>query len=340
MTSHLATAGVLLALMGSTASGAPAPPARHHLRIQTDVSPTTNLIHWVDNLAGTSAGKTMPVYQRYWRDRFGPHDQSDTSALQAFARIRRLQVPVARGTALNESGCLPVPPEVPGWHQIFMTQAMSARSIQGFTESLSDQLSPADRQDLASALERFRPRFEKVWPALGHVRRFEGRFKRFLRKGELPDYLSDVAELLDVDAGAAPPVTISLVGLPLDGPTHAEADGAHLLIEIRPEDSPEDQIPVVSHEASHYLMAQWTTSQVDRLAAQAFAEGAAGGLLWRYLWEGLPTALGQGLAERRLREEAFSLSAPWYHIDAIDRFAKLIYPQVAQASEKSMHLED
>src|SRR5262245_59319836 len=101
--------------------------ARGRLRIETDVSQTTNLIHWVDNLAGTSIGKTTLVYRRYWLDRFGPNDTQDAQALATFARIRRLPIPTGRGAALNDSGCLPQPPDLPSWHQIFMTQAMTAR---------------------------------------------------------------------------------------------------------------------------------------------------------------------------------------------------------------------
>ena len=48
------------------------------------------------------------------------------------------------------------------------------------------------------------------------------------------------------------------------------------------------------------------------------------------LQEALPTALGQGLATARLTPAGFHLSSKWYHIPAIDTFAKRIYPIVAR----------
>ena len=44
--------------------------------------------------------------------------------------------------------------------------------------------------------------------------------------------------------------------------------------------------------------------------------------------EALPTALGQGVAYERFQSERWSLDKPWYHIEAIDRYAKRIFPLV------------
>lgn len=133
---------------------------------------------------------------------------------------------------------------------------------------------------------------------------------------------------------------ISFMGLPVDGATHAEADGDHLLIEIRPLDHPRDQIQVVSHEAAHFLMRRMTPEQIDGLARQAYRGGDAGPLVWRLMWEGLPTTLGQGLAEARLTPDRFSTGVRWYHLPSIDRFAKLIFPAVAEAVAASRRLDD
>lgn len=301
------------------------------LRIETEVSFTTNLIHWVDNLAGSSVGKTLPVYRRYWEERFGPPGVEDRRLLDNFARIRMLRIAAPERKVGNERGCLPVANDTIGWHQIFLSEAMAAQSISDFRRRLSPYLTEPDLDGITDTLTYFKPRFEKVWKDLGHVRRFEGRFKRFMAEGKLPAFLDSLASFFEVDAKESPPMKISFIGLPSEGPTHAEADGDRLLIEIRPSDSPIEQIPVVAHEASHFLMRRMSSSQIDELATQIYRQPDSGPLVWRYLWEGLPTALGQGLAQARLAPMNAARSKRWYHIDSIDKFARLIYPSVEAA---------
>ncbi|HKY31677.1 MAG TPA: hypothetical protein VJV23_04010 [Candidatus Polarisedimenticolia bacterium] len=335
----LSTLSALQASAPSPAAPGPsAPAASGGLRLVTEVSFTANLVHWVDNLAGTSVGKTMAVYRDHWADRFGPLDRADRQALEQFARVRRAPVRTPAAVA-NHAGCLPIEEEVLSWHQILLAQAMKASSIEALAASLAAWIGPEDRQALAAALLHFKPRFEKVWREMGHVRRFQRVFERFLGDSGLIPYLESLARFFGVDAAAAPPMTISLMALPSNGPTHAEADGDHLLVEIRPLDLPRNQIQVVAHEASHFLMRRMSPGRVDALARQAHAEGEAGSLVWRYMWEGLPTALGQGLAEARLSPATFSTGARWYHLPQIDRFAKLAYPGVAEAVTSSAGIE-
>ena len=70
--------------------------------LETHVSEVANLIHWVDNLAGSSIGKTAAVYRRYWQERFGAVTAADRAALETFVRIRNLPVP-SQARLANES---------------------------------------------------------------------------------------------------------------------------------------------------------------------------------------------------------------------------------------------
>ncbi len=315
---------------GASSGAAPSPSPAPRLRLVTNVSYTANLVHWVDNLAGTSVAKTLPSWRHAWRARFGPPTPEDVVALTEFARLRQAPVP-SDAEVVNSSGCLPVESDVMSWHQRFLAAAMEASSPAELARSLTPPLTPDEGARLAQALDRFEPRFRQVWDELGHARAFEKRFADFMEKGPLPAYLDSLAAFFGVDAGQAPPMRVSFMALPANGPTHAEADGDHLLVEIRPADSPEDQIQVIAHEASHFLMRRVTAARMDDLAREAHARGEAGALVWRYMWEGIPTSLGQGLAEARLSPQTFSTAVPWYHRPAIDRFAKLIYPAVSDA---------
>jgi hypothetical protein len=333
----------LLALACAVISGEGAAAAPHTtpggLRLQTDVSYTANLVHWVNNLAGTSGGKTMPAYRAHWQQRFGDPSEPDLEALRTFATLRGTPgAPAERPDVGNDAGCLPVEAEIMSWHQRFMSEAMRASSVEGLAHALYAE-APTERSLLSASLTHFEPRFRAVWQDLGHVRAFEGRFHRFLEQGGLPAYLDTMAAFFGVDSRAAPPMRISFMGLPSNGPTHAEADGDDLLVEIRPGDSPEAQIQVVAHEASHFLMRRLSAARVDALAAEALSQGEAGALVWRLMWEGIPTALGQGLAEARLIPNRFNTDQRWYHLESVDRFAKLIYPGLAEAVEAGRPLD-
>jgi hypothetical protein len=329
-------AAVLVLALGATWAGETDGP---HLRLETRVSPLANLVHWIDNLAGTSAGKTTPIYRRYWLERFGPLDEADTEALRGFVRIRRLRIG-GGGRIANRSGCLPVVENELTWHQRFLSEAMQASSIPDLLLRLSPYLEDGDRTVLETALKRFSQRFHHVWGDLSHVQRFERRFRQFLDTGELPAYLDSLAVFLGLDPESLPPMHLSFMALPTDGPTHAEADGDHLLIEIRPGDRPRQQVQVVAHEAVHFLLRRMSPGEYDALAAQSLAAGDAGLTLWSYLWEGLPTALGQGLAEATLARRWFSMDKRWYHVDAIDGFAKLVYPVLREAVLQGRRLQD
>ena len=328
------------ALLVIPEDGGAADAYKPQLRIETQVSFTTNLVHWVDNLAGSSIGKTLPVYQRYWQERFGPPDAEDRRLLDNFARIRLLRLLAPERRVGNERGCLPIVTDGIGWQQTFLSEAMAAQSIADLRRRLRPHLDESDLDGITSTLEHFKPRFEKVWKDLGHVRRFDGRFRRFMAEGRLPAYLDSLAMFFGVDPATTPPMQISFIGLPANGPTHAEADGDRLLIEIRPSDTPVEQIQVVAHEASHFLMRRMSNAQIDKLAGQIYAQSEAGPLVWRYMWEGLPTALGQGLAQARLAPMSISRSKRWYHTDSIDKFARLIFPAVETAMGQSQRIED
>jgi hypothetical protein len=336
--SRLALLAALLAVPGAApaagaAAGGTTPP------IETRVSEVANLVHWVDNLAGSSIGKTSAVYRRYWQERFGPITEADRAALERFARIRNLPVP-SQARVANENGCLPLEDGTPGWHQRFMAESMKAGSVRQFVDALSGSLQKADRAALLAGLETFRPRFEKVWKDMGFVQAFERRFDRYLVEGGLRGYLLDMARFFGVAGASLPAMKISFIALPAGGRTHAEADGDHLLVEVRPEDAPQDQVQVIAHEAAHFMMQRMSFAQLDALARQTFAAGDAGAATWRYLWESMPTALGQGLAESRLTPQRFSMANPWYHIPQIDRYAKLVYPAIVEAMERHETIHD
>jgi len=251
------------------------------------------------------------------------------------AKPQNLSQPVPR----IETGCLPQAVDSPGWHQSFLLRSYEATSIGAFVDSLSDQLDDAERSDLRSILEAFEPRFAKIWQSMSYMKEFEGQFRRYIDRSGLRPFLGEVARFLGVRPGDFPPGRLHLMTLPEEGVTFASAIGRDLMMEIRPGDGPEEQVQVVAHETAHYLWQMMTPERVDALATQIHSASPDGPVILTMMREGLPTAIGQGMADARLVPRRFGLQFPWYHLASIDRFAKEIYPLLDEALMKRQTID-
>lgn len=316
----------------ATPPGASHTPARTAaravpVRLTTEVTRVASLVHFVDSLADTSGGKSIPIYRALWSARIGPPTEADRSSLDAFRAARRS---ATAGARCQE----PAPGSVNaahGWPTRFLYAMVEARDVDGFLAGVRPCLTPDEARGLAVALTHFDTGFDVFWREAGWLRAFDRDFQEYLASGGLPLYLGEVARWFGVDPEGAPPPVIAFVLLPAQGGTHAQELGRRLLVEIRPRDTPIDQIAVVAHEETHYLFYQIPPDRLAALEARAEGAGPDGARVWRLLQEALPTALGQGLAVARLRPEDFRPETSWYHIPEIDAFAHLVYPLAREA---------
>jgi hypothetical protein len=230
-----------------------------------------------------------------------------------------------------------------GWRLYFLDSALEARDVEDFLSRTRPCLLEDESRGLRSALDHFRPGFDGFWQDGAYVRDFEERFREYLETGGLPEYLGEVARFFDVDPAGAPPPVLCFVLLPKDGPTHAQAVGTHLLVEVRPGDefAPSGQVQVVAHETSHYLFELIPEDRIAALEtrAAAAAAGGKGRRAWLLLHEALPTALGQGLAVARLTPGVFDWNSSWYHVPEIERYAKRLYPIVRREIDAGRTIE-
>ena len=314
-----------------TPDGAPAAPPAAKMRVvpvrlTTEVTRVASLVHFVDSLADTSGGKSVPAYRALWSARIGAPTEADRQALEAFRAARRSATAAAR---CNE----PAPGSVNaarGWPTRFLYAMVDSRDLDSFLADIAPCLTPEESSGLAAALAQFEPGFDVFWREASWLPAFDRDFQEYLASGGLPLYLGEVARWFGVDPSEAPPPVISFVLLPAQGGTHAQELGRRLLVEIRPRDAPTDQVSVVAHEESHYLFYQMAPDRRAALEARALAAGPSGARVWRLLQEAIPTALGQGLAVARLKPEEFRPAMSWYHIPEIDALAHVIYPMVRE----------
>jgi hypothetical protein len=242
----------------------------------------------------------------------GPPGPEDRAQLQAFTRVRLAHARKTGGlSAMRE--------------RLLETGGESAM------DALSGDLDPADLAALRESLAWFRPKYRAVWKDGRVARAFLEAAERDRAATELDLLLARIAAFYGVrpDAAAAP--RLLLVPVPDGYGTHAFALRRTLVLEIRPGDRLADQAAVIVHENAHFLFGRVPAERVARLERAARDEGSSGGDAWESLREALPTALGQGVADRRFRPGSWSPGDAWYHTRDVDRYAKALLPVVERA---------
>ncbi|RMG44375.1 MAG: hypothetical protein D6718_10195 [Acidobacteria bacterium] len=310
-------------------------------RFEIDVSHAANLFHWIDNLAGTSGGKTVAAYRRQWIRRVGRLTAADHEALVAFRRARMWNPPPPEALPPGNPGCVPFREPHLAVRQRVTAAALAARSLTDLERRLRGILPPEQAGAMVDALRHFRPAFdERIWPRSRYLFPFARSLQRFLARERTSALVRRFADYLGADLSGNAGARLGLVALLEDGPTHAEADGSDLLIEIRPGDVASDQTQVVFHELAHDLFRRIPPDRRERLAREFFARGRHGATAWKLVREGLPTALGQGVAQRRLAPWDFRFEASWYHVRAVDLFAHAIYRTVRETLDHGGTVEE
>ncbi len=285
------------------------------------------LFHWLDSLAGLdgpglSAGKTIPAHREDYIRRFGKPDDAARAALQRFAaaRVRLLQSQAER-LGSGERADLLAP----------LRAVLDACSEEEARNRLSRLMDPATLSDIEAGLDRFREEYRTIWRDGDVPRRFVAAVRGDHRSAKLSEILGKVAAFYGFDAPPEPVPRVVLVPVARGYGTHAMAVGEDLLIELRADDGLSETASVIVHENAHFLFERMPRARRDALAAVLARHGDAGRHAWDVLREALPTALGQGVADRHFRPIAWSRRQPWYHRDDVDRYAKAIYPLVRDA---------
>ena len=310
--------------------------------IATDVSYVANLFHWVDSLAETSNGLTQPAYYRAWFGRFGPLDVADRERLAAFRRVRLREYkprPATADTAGSE--CLPSEPDTPSRRQLLNAAAMQATSVPDLVERARAFLLPEEAEAVDAALDHFTERFDFLWAEFDWLVAFRREFDRFLAEPVTRQWIAAMARFTGAWEYSTAPTLFSFVAVPSqEYGTHAEASERALLLEVRPDDSIAEQVPVIFHELVHDFQRRVPPIERAVLAGRYVREGYRGAMANSLLREALPTALGQGLAQLRLAPDAYRPELPWYHLESIDRYAHALLPLVSRAFDSGQRFAE
>ena len=290
------------------------------------------LFHWMDSLAGTTVGKTVPAHREEYLRLFGALSGEDRAHLEAFVAARAEHVSRQAADAARRD----IPPRASAMLGVFCGSA----TVEDALAALKPELTPVAWHGLAKALAHFRPRYEVVWNDGAVPQAFLERARRDPGRWQLEALLARIVRFYGVDPLKASPPRLALVPVPAGFGTHAEAIGGVLLLEIRKGETLADEASVVVHENAHFLWGLVPEERRRRLALFAAGLDDGGARAFRLFGEAIPTALGQGVADRAFRPSAWSPDGPWYHTPDVDACAKRIYPIVRDALAAGLTLDE
>ncbi len=290
------------------------------------------LFHWIDSLAGTSGGKTIPAHRAEYVRLFGEMTDDDKGYLEKFV--------AARAQYLEREGRGPMTDGAPVLASAMLGAFCDAASVEDALAVVDRELDPKRAAGLAEALAHFRSRYERVWNDGAIPKAFLERARSDGGKARLEALLAKIVHFYGVDPSRVPAPRLALVPVPRGYGTHAEAIGGVLLIEIRNADDLADEASVIVHENSHFLWGLVPEERKHRFSEIADDGGAAAVQSFQLFREAIPTALGQGVADHEFRPAQWTLDGPWYHRKDVDECAKRIFPTIRLAIESGWTLDD
>lgn len=279
------------------------------------------LLHWLDSLAalnppiGTS-GKTVEAHRKAYRLAFGVPTERDIETLRRFRKARADFADGKRGDASH------------GLTLAFF----EAPDLDAALQRARTMLSEENADGLEESLRHYAPRYREIWQDGKIPRTFlERAGKR--RLAALGEFLVEVARFYGVPPDQEPRPHVVLAPVDPGFGTHAQAIDRFLLIEIRHWEGVLDEVAPIVHENAHFLAQRMDRDRTDALEAFANERGTSARGAWKLLTEALPTAIAQGVAEQKFHPGRWSMRDNWYHVDAIDGYAKALFPIVKKALE-------
>ena len=288
--------------------------------IDVSVSLHKGLLHWMDSLtnlkgAGLTGGKTALSHQWQYERVHGKPTARDVEMLRQFHRTRLAYARRARPEERNRLTLA------------FFAAPDLEQALQSASELLDEQAARA----FAESVRYFVPRYKTIWQAGLIPKEFVEQAMASEHRKAVADFLVGVARFFGVSPTQEPRPHLVLVPVPSDNATHAQAIGRFLLIEIRRGESLADEVAPIVHENVHLLYSRIESSRLEELMQAVFEGQAPNHDAEHRLREALPTAIAQGVAGEVFQDGRWSPDHTWYHIAAVDRYAKRIFPIVKRA---------
>lgn len=291
---------------------------------------------WLLNaLAGDSHVET--AQWRAWWQIVGPIQPGDEAMWQRFARVRdRYRGPYLK-LPQRDNPFVPVAPQPAMRLEVRLASAFL--SSQNLTEAWGKAevlLAEPDLAEMRAVFAYFQPRLDAFWQKQAHLLAWRDRFSAWAAQQQIGKFVNDVARFYGVPDDAKGALRVHFVPAPPGEVLHGRRLGADLVVEVRAEDRPAQRADVVVHEATHACQERGGVQDDPELIRGFFGTGEPSAPRgWELLDEALATAIGQGVLQERVSPTEFArtLDKPrsWYVDDAIDPFAKALFPVVKAA---------
>lgn len=296
---------------------------------QVDVRAQANLIYHLDCLRRVSSC-TSEVFEQLWRDQIGLAD-GDRQYLDDWASLRS---EIDRKSSSDRN--LPIKASVPivgtrdnlTWSKVRYVDFVSSDAGE-LERGWSLLMPPASASRLIEIVSHFRPRFATWWRAQeAEAVNFIPGVEAALRKARAPELLNATARFYRSELSDRR-LFIHLFLQPKTQRPNSQATvvGPHIVVEIEPNENPEERVPVIVHEIAHHLLARMPLERKARLAETVLASGPAGPPAWNLFDEVQATAIGNIIAGRNVMppesfKKRFDAPRGFYNDDAIDLGAR------------------
>ena len=270
--------------------------------IQVDVRAQANLIYHINCIAG-AVSCTSDVFERLWQDELNLN-VDDRKRLQEWKSLREsVQRSSQEGSAADVEASVPIhaPSDDRPW-----TKVQNVEFVAADLEALKrgwNGLMPAETiERLAATVEHFRPRFESWWRVHeGEAVAFVPGVEAALRKAKAAELLGAAARLYRSELGDRRLfMHVFLQPTTKQESSRAGLAGAHLMVEIVPNEPPEGRADVIIHELSHHLFARMPAKMKAWLVEEMLKTGPAGLPAWNLFNEVQATVIGNVLGGRNL----------------------------------------
>jgi hypothetical protein len=295
--------------------------------------PFANLAYHLDCLSGRIACEEK-AFHAFWDPGWTPGDAAALAEWKAVHDLYDIDAPF-------EVDVGPTPMPLPSAHLSIDKQlrvaSLLAVTPDDFLQNLRVLLPGPDAERLRRAAVHFQPRFEAFWSSTGEAvgARFRAGLEGLFTRGDVPAILARANRFYGSPLPTGALMDFDLVVVPV-ATKHSSGEQvvSHGLIEVSPDEKPEDRMDVVCHELFHFLYGSRTQAQQAALMKRFFASGDPyAELAYALLDESVATALGQGvvlgavdpanLARRMSRDGGM------YTVHSIDATAKGLLARTA-----------
>ncbi len=295
---------------------------------------TPALLYWSLSALAGDPHIDGPTWRAWWAKEL-PADARDVEAIAKFGHLKSLY----RGRLVDVRGrtnpWVPVPP--PPSYRLdvrFAALFLGARDLPELLRRAEVLLAEPDLLTLQQVVAVVGPRLQQFIGQAKWLAQFRSDFDVFSTRQQLPQFLDRVAQLL----GATQTGVVAVHFVPV-GPgqvLHGRRLGGHVVVEVRADDKPLHRSDVVAHEVVHWLQERAGNDDDPALIQALFGGGdVRAARAWELHSEGIATAIGQGAWQQQASpaefERARNKPGGWYVDNAIEPYAKAIYPAVAAA---------